>query len=543
MGAALFSALKGLKVLLVERTEYVGGTTAVSAGTTWVPNSQHSNIDDSIEKAAGFLDNTVGNFSAAEMRQAFLLNGPKAVAALEAKTDVHFRLYAMHPDYLQEAEGATVRGRALEPMPFDGRELGEAFDLLRPPIPEFTVLNGMMVDRNDINHLLNMTKKFASFRHAAKILGRYAKDRLSYKRGTRLVMGNALTGRLLLSAVRAGVQIVTNTEVIGFRQDPSNRVTGVDLTSGAVSRAVEARKGVVLASGGFNRHPQLRQAMLPEPFTPYSPAAPGHTGAAHDVAFKIGAVYGAEANDNAFWAPCSIRERPDGSQAVFPHFVLDRGKPGTVSVNSAGRRFINESRSYHEFARAMFETNKTVPSIPTFLICDAVAIKKYGLGMVRPGGAKLDPYLADGYLTEGRTLNELAGKLGIDAANLAATVADMNEYARTGVDTEFGRGTTPYHRVNGDPNNKPNPNLGPIGTAPFYAVKLYPGDIGAARGFATDTNARVLDRNGSVIPGLYACGNDMQSIMGGVYPAPGITIGPGLAFAFIAAADLAGRVA
>jgi succinate dehydrogenase/fumarate reductase flavoprotein subunit len=221
--------------------------------------------------------------------------------------------------------------------------------------------------------------------------------------------------------------------------------------------------------------------------------------------------------------------------AVFPHFILDRGKPGMVTVNKSGLRFVNESTSYHLFVRAMYESNKKVPTIPAFLITDSVGLRKYGMGMVRPGGKGLAPFLADGYLTEGQTLAELAGKLAIDADGLKETVARMNKYAATGVDPEFGRGTTAYHRVNGDVAHQPNPNLGPIGTAPFYAVRLYPGDIGAATGFVTDENAQVIGSDERPIRGLYACGNDMNSIMGGVYPAPGITIGPGIVFAYIAA--------
>lgn len=237
-----------------------------------------------------------------------------------------------------------------------------------------------------------------------------------------------------------------------------------------------------------------------------------------------------------------MRTRPDGSTAVFPHFVMDRAKPGVLAVDAAGRRFVNESTSYHLFALAMQAAHQQVPTIPAYLIADARALRAYGLGMVRPGGKGLAPFLADGYLVRGDTLAQLAHHLGIDADGLAATVARFNGFARTGVDEDFHRGETAYqHNIGDSTLGLPNPNLGELREAPFYALRLFPGDIGAADGFDADENARVLGANGQVIDGLYAVGNDLRSIMGGVYPAPGITLGPALVFGSLAAAHAAGR--
>jgi len=534
MAAALFAALQNGKVLLVERTEYVGGTSALSAATTWIPGSQHSaavNPDDSREKVSRFLDAAVGNRSPAALREAFLDSGPEAVRTLEADSDVKFRPYATHPDYEQQHEGATMRGRALEPVPFDGKLLGEDLKRIRPPIPEFTILGGMMVDRTDINHLLNLKTSWKSFRHAARILARYGVDRLSGPRGSRLVMGNALIGRFLLSLNKRGVDIVTSTEVRELVTE-NGAVTGIVLAANGATRRVVATKGVVLAAGGYNRHPTRRAGMLPQQGPIYSPSAPGHTGAMQDLALELGARLGMSNLDNAYWAPVSVRQRPDGSTAVFPHFVMDRSKPGTVCVDQSGRRFVNESSSYHLFARAMFEHDRASPCIPCFIITDAVGLRKYGLGMVRMGTGNLAPYLADGYLVEAASVAELAGKLNVGAKALQDTIANMNNYARTGIDPEFGRGTTPYHRNNGDASVGPNPTLGPIATAPYYAVRLYPGDIGAATGLVVNEWAQVTKADDQPIPGLYACGNEANSIMGGVYPGPGITIGPAITFAY-----------
>lgn len=543
MATALFAALDGRQVLLVERTAHVGGTTAWSAGTTWVPGTHHAakvNPGDTLAEAARYLNNAIGERTPAALRQAFLDHGAAAVQRVEEHSDVKFRPYAKHPDYISDLGGSTLAGRALEPVPFDGRLLGDLFRLVRPPIPEFTVLGGMMVDRTDINHLLALTKSFASFRHSLRIIARHGLDRLSHPRGTRLVMGNALVARLLYSlSKQAGVTLALNTSVERFERDGAG-VTGVVLQGQGASRSVAVRGGVVLASGGFNRHPGLRAELLPGADMAWCPAAPGHTAEAHAIAKDAGAVYGQGALSNAFWAPVSLRQRADGSTAVFPHFVMDRAKPGMLTVNRQGERFVNESTSYHLFGMAMQATG----SVPAFLVCDASALQKYGIGMVRPGASPKDlaPFLADGYLTRGATLDELAQKLGIDAAGLKASVQEINRCAETGVDPRFHRGETAYQQNIGDATaGTKNPNLGPLRTAPYFAVQLHPGDIGAATGFATDGDARVLDAQGQPVPGLYAVGNDMHSIMGGVYTAPGITIGPGLVFGCLAARHAGAR--
>lgn len=535
LSAAVFAAIEGRSVLVIERTEHVGGTSALSAATTWIPNSLHAEkvaTGDSVEKAARFLDNVVGNRTSSRLRDAFLHAGPEAIATLESRTDVHFRPYATHPDYESDVEGSTLRGRALEPVPFDGRQLGADIERIRPPIPEFTLFGGMMIDRTDIGHLLALRKSWASFRHAAGIIARYGADRLRGRRGTRLVMGNALIGSLLLTLQKHGGTVLTACSVNEILTGPEG-AAGVAAVQDDARRRIKARFGVVLAAGGYNRHPQRRGEMLNAPVPSLSPAAPGHTGAMQDLALKLGARFGESNLDHAYWAPVSSRRRADGTTAVFPHFVLDRSKPGTVCVDQGGRRFVNESTSYHLFSRAMFEAHRNRPAIPCWIITDAEGLSRYGLGMVRMGTKNLKPFLADGYLSEAQTIAELAGKIGADPAALSETISRMNEYARSGVDPEFGRGTTDYHRVNGDASRGfPNPTLGPIATAPFYAVKLTPGDIGAATGLVIDEDAQVLGEGDRPIGRLYACGNEANSIMGGTYPGPGITIGPAITFAF-----------
>lgn len=535
LAAATFAGLEKARVLLVERTQYVGGTTAFSAGTTWVPNTRLAatvGADDSPEKALTYLDTAVGNRAPRAMREAFLDAGPKAIHRLMDETVAQFRARPFHPDYLHELDGSTDCGRALEPEPFRADALGRDLNLIRPAIPEFTILGGLQVDRDDIRHLLSMGKSLKSFVYSLRLVGTYGLDKLRFGRSARLVMGNALVGRLLLAAQRLGVEIRVSTRVTALSPEAGGmRVSFEGGTS------VVARGGVILATGGFNRHPVRRGQMLPEPLAEHSPGAPGHTGELHDIALGLGARYGEGAASNVFWAPVSTRQRADGSWAVFPHFVFDRSKPGIIAVGADGRRFTNEARSYHEFALAQYATG----TLPAYLVTDAQGLKAYGMGMVRPGGLGAKRLIADGYLVEAPTLAALAGKLGIDGAGLAQTVARMNGFAETGVDTDFHRGETVYERANGDAGHGPNPTLGKIGTAPFYAVTLRPGDIGAATGLATDAEARVLGRGDRPIPGLYACGNDMQSIMGGVYPGPGITIGPAITFGYIAAMSATAR--
>ena len=547
--AALNAAIDGARVLLVERMAHVGGTTALSAATTWVPGTKRGlevNPDDTPERVATFLNLAVGERSDAKLRQSFIDNGPHAIAKLEANSALQFQVRMLHPDYLSELEGSVLRGRAIEPQPFDGKLLGPNLPLVRNPIPEFTVLGGMMVDRDDIFHLLRLTETWKSFSYSVRIIVRHFLDKLLHPRSTRLVMGNAMIARMLYSYIQRQGLLVTNTEATQLLQD-GNTIQGVALQQtlpdgSVVKRTVRSKGGVVMASGGFNRHPTRRADMLPGAKEAWCPAGPGHTGKAQDLALQAGGQLGSGGLSHAFWAPVSTRQRADGSTAVFPHFVMDRGKPGMLTVDSQGQRYLNESTSYHLFGIAMQAHHATTPSVPSWLVCDAGALKRYGIGMVRPGGKGLAPFLADGYLKQGNSLADLAKQLNVPADKLQATVERFNAFADKGVDEDFQRGTTDYQRANGDATwHGPNPCLGALREGPFYAVALYPGDIGAATGLVTDGDARVLNAQGVAIDGLYAAGNDMHSIMGGIYPAPGITIGPGVTFGYLAAKHAVAR--
>lgn len=527
MTAAVTGAALGLEVLLIESSPYAGGTTAFSAGSVWVPNSSlAAGSGDTPENVVTYMRATVGNRAPEDITKAFLSRGPEMVDFLQKVGATDFMVYPHHPDYLADAPGATTSGRVLGARVFDARVLGKSLSKLRPPLPEFTIFGGMMVDRNDIAHLLSAHRSLKSLSHAARIALRYGRDRILHGRGTRLVMGNALAGRLLATLLKLGVDLRTETEA-------SDLVIKDGAVRGIVvgGTRITARKGVVIATGGFPHHAALRDALYPKPVARHSAAPADNRGGGIDLALSAGASLSQGHANTAFWAPASVRKRKDGSTAVFPHFFLDRGKPGIIAVNREGCRFVDETSSYQGFVEGMYAAQ----AIPCWLVCNGDFVRKYGLGMIRPRTRNLKPFLDEGYISEGATLSELAGKIGIDPAGLEASVRANDAYAATGIDPDFGRGGNAYSRNLGDAPHKPNPCLGPIGTGPYYALEIQPADIGTSVGLRTDDFARVLDRRGMPIPGLFAAGNDMSSVMGGVYLGPGVTLGPAMTFGYVAA--------
>jgi succinate dehydrogenase/fumarate reductase flavoprotein subunit len=541
MTAALTASLLDLTVLLVEKAAVVGGTTARSAGSVWIPRTRHAPASDSTSDTLTYLRNALGNRLREPMISAFLRAGPEMVALLEDKTSVAFRPYAHHPDYLATLEGATLSGRALEPVPFDAAVLGARFADIRPPLPEFTLLGGMMVDRTDIGHLLKARDSLASLRHVVKLVTRYASDRLRFARGTRLVMGNALVARLYHSLLARGVAILTSTDAVRLIEQ-NGRIRGAVLESRNGTHEVHCRRGVVLATGGLSRDAELRRTLMPAALCQDSPVVETATGDGARLAGPAGGHVGSQHASMGFWSPVSLRGRADGSQAVFPHLVLDRGKPGLIAINPDGKRFVSEATNYHLFTEAMFAELRGRPAQPCFLVCDDDFIGKYGLGMVRPRRINLRGAIAEGYVVRAGSLAELAVQLGVPPDPLAATVARHNAFAATGTDEDFGKGSDAYQRNLGDPAHTPNPCIGVLAKPPFYAVRIYPGDIGASAGLVTNEYAQVLRQDGSEIEGLYACGNDMDSIMAGIYPGPGITLGPAMTFGFVAARHAAGSL-
>lgn len=538
MAAAITCAAEGLKVLVLEKAAVIGGSTAISGGAVWVPNTHYAKalgIKDSEEAVMAYLSAVLGNALRPDMMQAFLRRGPEAIEFFDRNSEVKLAARTYSPDYYPELEGAGKAGRPMDPEPYDGRLLGEDFRRLRDPLKEFTVLGGMMVNMADVKHLLKVTRSFASWKYGMKLVLGYFRDRASgYSRGTRLLMGNALAARLLKSARDRGVDIRTQAEVVGLLHR-DGRVAGVQVKINGAPVDLKARHGVVLATGGFPWDAALRGERFPKDSGLWSMAPRENTGDGIRMARRVGADFMDAPADAGLWAPVSLWKKPDGSEVRFPHLVWDRAKPGLMAVNSAGRRFVNEGTSYHEFVRAMYRSHESVPSIPSFLICDRAFIDVWGLGLALPGKRPRRHLIRDGYLVEANSIADLAAQLKIDPATLAESVARFNRAAESGEDAEFGKGSSEYNRYYGDPEKtEGHPNLGPIATPPFYAVRVYPGDIGTASGLRTDVDARVLDAEGQPIAGLYAAGNDMASIMGGHYPGAGITLGPALTFGYCA---------
>ena len=546
LSAAVTAADSGLSVLVLEKTEFLGGTTAYSAGTCWIPNNHYqraAGVTDDAEVASGYLDALVGDKAPRDIRESYLSNGPAAIDFF-AEIGVRFWHSPTVVDYHPEVSGASLGGRALEPETFDGRLLGkENFGRVRPPVPEFALFGGtMMVRRAEVNQLLTLLRGSLKPSLLALRLGaRWAKDRLQYPRGTRLAMGNALVANLFHQLLQRDGRVWFNSTASGLVTDEQGKVTGAVVAYQGRELRVRARRGVVLAGGGFAAGAPWRSEYLPRPTPQFTRAAEGSTGDTLSLAQAVGGTLSEPVADNAFWFPSSVGRRKDGSTAVFPH-IWDRAKPGIVAVNSNGRRFVDESVSYHRFTRAMYASNSVTATVPAWLVIDSRALHRYGLGMIRPKlpMAFLRKYLESGYLQRGRSIRELATGIGVDPAGLERTVADSNTFARTGVDTEFGKGTSPFGLQYGDPEHRPNPNLGPIETAPFYAIALVPTPLGTSLGLRTNADAQVLNAGGQPIPGLYACGNDAASMSASEYPGAGCQVGAGLTFGYVAARHAAG---
>lgn len=545
MCAAIVATLEGLDVLLVEKTAYFGGTTALSGAGTWIPLNHlgaRLGVADDEEKVMTYLRNVVGDAVPEVMHRAFLKHGPQMLQYMEDKTELKFSGRKYSPDYLPDVDGAATGGRAMDPLEFDGRKLGPDFDRIRKPWPEFLAFGGMMVNRQDIDLLLTAKTSWKGFRHAIKLLSRFALDRLrGYSRGTRLLMGNAMVGRLYKTLLDLKIESWNNAPAQRLVRSGGG-VAGIVIERDGVEIEVRARKGVVLATGGFPFNREMREKLLPHPTGMWSAGNEQNTGDGIRIAEAVGGHLATGNANNAFYAPVSLMQRKDGSTARFPHLMLDRYKPGIIMVNRHGKRFVNEANSYHACGEAQYKSNPDGAAVPAYFICDADFLKKYGVGMVRPQAASIGRFIDSGYLVRADSIGALADALKIERSGLEQTVANYNTHAAVGEDPEFGKGGNPYNRYLGDPDHKPNACLAPIQHGPFYAVQCVPGDIGTACGLVTDEYARVLGQDGGPIAGLYAAGNDMNSIMAGNYPGPGITIGPGLTFGYIAAKHMAGTL-
>lgn len=544
LSAAVTAAALGLDTLVVEKEEVFGGTTARSGGWLWIPCSPvalRDGVVDSPAAARTYLQHEAGNHFDAGRVDAFLAAGPEMVAFMERETEVRFVLGPAFADYHPDAPGGTAGGRSICAAPFDARALGVEKDRLRPPLREITFLGMMIGTGKELVHFFNVTKSVRSAAVVAGLLARHGRDLLMHRRAMRLTNGNALVGRLAKSAFDRGVPIWTSSPVTELLRD-GPAVTGAVVQRNGAPVRIHARRGVVLAAGGFPQDVARRRAMFrhaPTGVEHWSPAPPGNTGDGLRLGESAGATVEDRYPNAAAWVPVSLVPRADGSVGPFPHFV-DRSKPGVIAVIRDGTRFVNEADSYHDFIQAMLLACGADPEPCAWFLCDHATQRRYGLGFAKPFPVPLKPVIDSGYLIRGATLEDLARNAGIDPAGLARTVAAYNGPAARGEDPAFARGSTSYNRSLGDATVTPNPCVAPIGHGPYYAVRVVPGDLGTFAGLRGDAHARVLDDDGAPIPGLYAAGNDLASIMGGNYPGGGITLGPAMTFGYIAAQHMGG---
>jgi succinate dehydrogenase/fumarate reductase flavoprotein subunit len=544
LSAAVTAGHHGLKVLIVEKEPRFGGTTARSGGWLWIPGTSLARawgIVEDREQARAYLRHEAGNSFDAARVDAFLEAGPKAVDFFISRTAVRFDMPLTFPDYHAEAPGGTQGGRSMVTRPFDGRELGKEIEHLGRPLPELTVFGIMLGSGKDIVHFMRATKSLVSAAYVARRLSKHCLDVLRHGRGMTLTNGNALVGRLARSAFDLNIPLWRSSPVRELIVEDGT-VRGAVVEREGRSIRIVAKRGVVLACGGFPHDVARRKAMFPHAPTGsehWSPGPIGNTGDGLRLAEAAGGRIEDSLPNAAAWVPVSLTTRKDSSQGVMPHFI-DRAKPGVIAVTPDGKRFANEGNSYHDFVQDMMKAAKPGEEITAFLIADHRALRKYGLGCVPPFPLPIGAHLRSGYLKRGATLAELAKAAGIDAAGLEATVAVFNESAAEGRDPAFGKGSRAYNRYQGDALHGPNPCIAPLQRPPFYAIKLVIGDLGTYAGIKTDAQARALDANGRPIPGLYAAGNDMASIMGGNYPGAGITLGPALTFGYVAGCHLAG---
>jgi succinate dehydrogenase/fumarate reductase flavoprotein subunit len=535
MAAAVTARKAGLEVLIAEKEPFFGGTTALSGGWLWIPNhpmQKEIGVSDSIEEASTYLLHEAGEKFDPERVNAFLTAGPRMVEFFTRETAVKFDPSATFSDYHPDAPGGRPGGRSIVARAFDGRELGKMLKTLRPPLPELTVFGIMIGSGAELVHFMRWSKSFASAAFVARRLIGHGAAMLFHGRGVRLTNGNALAGRLLKSALDAGVRMRASAAVKELVRE-NGRVTGAVLRTDRGEERVSVRKGVVLACGGFPQDAE-RRARLFAHREHFSPAPAGNTGDGLRLAQAAGGRLDESLPNAAAWVPVSRVPRGDSSFGLFPHFI-DRAKPGVIAVTRKGVRFVNEGNSYHDFVQALLKAGET----HAWLVTDHRAIRAYGLGFVKPRPLPLAPHLKSGYLLTGNTVAELAQHAGIDAA-LAQTVENYNRAAKLGSDPDFHKGENAYNRFYGDPDIRPNPCVAPLAQPPFYAVRVEIGDLGTYDGIATNRHAQVLDEHKRPVPGLYAAGNDALSIMGGNYPGPGITLGPAMTFGWIAGRHLAG---
>lgn len=531
MTAALAAQDQGLSTVLVEKSAYFGGSTARSGGGVWIPGNyalrDAGQADDPAESKR-YLDAIVGDVVPKVRRDTFVDRGPEVMDFLREHTPVRFAWVPQYADYHPEAPGGRAAGRSVEPVPLDGRFLGDELDRLHPAYTKAPA--NLIVTQADFRKI---SLGFRTVRGPLTLLKVTIKRMISMLLGRRMyAMGNALSIGLRKGLQDAGVPVLYETELTELLVE-DGRVTGVKVRDAQGERTIRARRGVILGSGGFEKNLELREKHQPAPASvDWTTGSEFNTGGG----ILAGIAAGAETDlmDDAWWGPTIPLPRG-------PWFCLaERNLPGSIMVNADGRRFMNEALPYVEAVHEIHKGEATgVSHVPCWMVIDQRYRNRYlfaGLGPRQPFPGH---WLKSGVIVKASTLDSLAERIGVPAENLKATLDRFNGFAESGVDEDFHRGESAYDKYYSDPTVKPNPSLHRIDQAPFYAVKIVPGDLGTKGGLVTDERGRVLRPDGSVIEGLYAAGNASAAVMGHTYAGPGATIGPAMVFGYLAAEDIA----
>ena len=533
MTAALTAAKRGLSVVVVEKAGKFGGSTARSGGGVWIPNNsvlRKAGIKDTPERAAAYLRTIVAGVTSEELQHAFLDNGPEMLDFVLANSPLRLAWVRGYSDYYPEAEGGRPRGRSVEPRPFNARLLGAEQAHLNPPY--LPTPAGFPITQFHYKWITLLARHPRGLLSMLQIGTRWL---LGLARGERLLtMGQALAAGLRAGLLRAGVPVWLNTSLRELTVT-DGRVSGIVVERDGREQAITARHGVLLSAGGFEHNEAMRQKYQRPPIgTEWTVGAKENTGDAIALGQRLGAAV--ELMDDSWWGP-SV------PLTGGPYFCLsERTLPGCVMVNERGLRFVNEAAPYVDAVHAMYGAGDgSAQNFPTWLIMDQRYRNRYMFIGRGPRQAFPGRWYKAGIVHRAGTIGSLAEKIGLPPDALVSTVERFNGFARTGVDEDFRRGDSAYDKYYGDPRNKPNPSLAALSVAPFYAVKMVPGDLGTKGGLRTDTHARVLREDGSAIPGLYAAGNSSAPVMGHTYAGPGATIGPAMTFGYLAALDIAAR--
>ncbi len=539
-GAASFAAAVrahdlGARVLVLEATDLYGGSTAISGGVVWIPdNPQLSGrgIEDSPEDALRYLQHiTLGQVEEARLR-AYVAQSRRMHDYMAEHTWLKLDALEEYSDYYREAPGGKPGGRSMEPLPFDASLLGDAFFQLRPPHPQSQILGRFGIKAREAHGFL-----VPGLSATIKILSRMVQyafrwfKRRRFHRDTKLHAGNALIARLRMSLLERGVEVRLESPVQSLLVE-GGRVVGVV----AAGRRIGARKGVLLGAGGFERNAVMRAEHLGQPSPPEWNAG-NERNLGDGIQMGVAAGGALDLMDQAWWTPVTLLPRSSKSWVL----VVEKSMPGSLMVNADGERFCNEAAPYLDAGRAMYAGNAAGKA---FLVFDAEFRRRYPVGPVAPGYAMPDKQLGrrlrEGFFIKARTLEELADKCELDRVRFLGTVERFNTMCDAGVDEDFQRGGSHYDRYYADHTVTPNPTMRALRKGPFYAIRVYPGDLGTKGGLVTDVDGRVLTAAGDPVPGLFAAGNTSASVMGPTYPGAGGTIGPALTFGFLAAETACG---